>query len=313
MARIVYPTDFLRQKSLSESIKLKHDSDGALSPLNAFLIQNEIDLNADSSAATAALAYDKSSRKLAGESEKFNAKREKKFNPVFKNLNGSFQFLKKFYQSMSKEVGLWGAPITITGRINYPADFLARTEIFNALKTKSDSFIPPANNPLLPYFTQNQVTLADDAAAVAEAITLNSDAQTKAMQSEAATKNRNNLWNPVMEHIRKIGAFLMQLYKDNPKQLIDWGFTVDHSPRKSKTVNSKVKLSSKKKATNVIIGSTFGNTGTVALNVHKGKTTKTPAVTVLPGETLEITKGMSIITIVNTSSTTTGTFTTIRS
>ncbi|MCF8459991.1 MAG: hypothetical protein K9G46_04655, partial [Flavobacteriales bacterium] len=133
-----------------------------------------------------------------------------------------------------------------------------------------------------------------------------------AKEAEDATEDRNNAMNPVDAHLRSIGNFLMALYTTNPKELGHWGFTVDDSPRAPKQVVSKVKLSSQVTVNHCIIGGTFKNIGSVPLNVYKGKTASGAGVTVLSGEVYGIAKGFSTITVVNTSTTTTGVFSVLR-
>ena len=133
-----------------------------------------------------------------------------------------------------------------------------------------------------------------------------------ALDSEEQTQQRNNVWNPVVDHLHRIGDFLKKLYTDNDKGLGQYGYTVDASPRPPKLQKSKVLPADKITVTSIVIGGTFTNTGTVDLHVYKGKTTTGNPVIVHPNEKLGTTKGFSTITVSNPDSTTKGIFTALR-
>jgi len=173
--------------------------------------------------------------------------------------------------------------------------------------------MPPGSSPLEAYLGVHGLSISTNNTDTDAAEVLHSAAKELAQQAEDATQDRNNAWNPVMEHLRAIGGFLMSLYTTNPKELGEWGFTVDDSKRPPKQVVSKVKLGSQITVTHVIIGGTFKNIGTVPLTVYKGNSATGPSETVAAGEMYGITKGFSTITVANPSSTTTGIFSALRS
>jgi len=314
MARLILPEDFLLEKLLSKKIKEKHDSYPiGTSPIEAFMVQHGISLTNDETAISNADDSENKRSEKSKEATDLNQKRDLLWDPVFKRMRDEHQFLKKFYKPNFLEIGNWGAPITVTGRINYPPDYPNRTIIFENLKTKYDTFLPPGSSPLDPYLTQHQITLIDDESRMTASRTHALNAIDAAKEAEDHTQDRNNFMSPVKEHQRMIGDFLMGLYNDNPNQLGYWGYVVDNSPKAPKQVVSKVLLNSHKTVNAVIIGGTFKNIGSVALTVHKGKTASSPGVTVLPGETYGIAKGFSTITIINPSTTTTGVFSALRS
>ena len=312
MARIIYPEDFFSQDHLLKKVVEKNDSlMPAENPLTAFLAQREIVLADDGTAADEAMAVEKARREKAGEAENFTQKRDLVFNPLFSNMRSYYQFLKKFYSPNFMELNLWGAPITVSGRIAYPSEFTGRLTIFHVLREKYEGY-PVATSPLEAYLVQHEQTMAANTTAANNALTFHNQAKAFAGQAEDATQDRNNVWNPVMAHLRAIGGFLISLYSDNPKELNLWGFTVDDSPRAPKQVKSKVKLLDRITVNGLIIGGTFKNIGTVPLTVYKGSAATGPSVTVNPGELYGITKGFSIITVANPSSTTTGEFSALR-
>lgn len=312
MARIVYPDDFPNQVLLLRSVAERYDSlPPADNPLTAYLAQHDIDLADDGVAADGAIAFDRTRKERAGEAENHTQKRNLAFDPAWAKVRSYYQFLKKFYSPNFMELKLWGAPITTTGRVAYPKEFLERAAIYGHLREKYESYAP-GTGPLDAYLTLHGQTMAANTAAVNSALALHQQAKAAAGQAEDATQDRNNLWSPVIGHLRSIGGFLMSLYTHNPKELNLWGYTVDDSPRAPKEMVSKVKLGSQLTVTKLIIGGTLRNIGTVPLIVYKGTDTTGNGVVVLPGEAHGITKGGSASTVVNSSDTTTGVFSALR-
>jgi hypothetical protein len=313
MARIIFPENFLFQRLLFDSVKEKHESYAAgTSPIEAFINQHAIDFTVDETAVDSAAALENTRSKKSKQAEDRTQKRNLAWNPVFANVRDYYQFLKRFYKPNYMEVGNWGAPITTTGKIAYAPDYAARTIMFEDLKEQYDTFSPAGSSPLDAYLAQHSKSITTDNTAMEASRVFALEAVAIAKEAEDATEDRNNEMNPVDVHLRSIGNFLMALYTTNPKELGHWGFTVDDSPRAPKQVVSKVKLSSQVTVNGVIIGGTFKNIGPVPLKVYKGSTATGEGVTVLPDEVFGIAKGFSIITVVNTSNTTTGIFSTLR-
>jgi hypothetical protein len=314
MARIIFPRDFLQQQRLFDFVKEKQESYPVAdpSPLNPFLAEHGIDFTADTIAKDEASVFEETRSAKSNQAENFTQLRNSKFNPVFARLRNYAQFLKVLYKPAFKQAGNWGIPITNRGRINFPPAFAQRALIMDALQAKYDTYTPAGSSPLDTYLTQHACSIATDMAAVGDARTFHEQAKQLANEAEDATQDRNNKWNPVMDHLHAIAGFLMALYNNSPKEAGLWGFTVDHSPRAPKTMTTNLKLSSSITLNCMVLGSNLKNTGTVNLNVYNGKTTTGPFVTVAPGDVLKIAKGMSTITILNTSSTTKGIFSTIR-
>lgn len=312
MARIIFPDTFLKQSELFTLIYAKVTSDGPASPLLSYLLEQEIVLADDDADRLAAEVIEKNRLALEKESENYRQLRNNLFKPVKKRMRNYYQFLKKFYNTGYKSVGLWGAPITTTGRISYPSDFLHLTGIFEKLAEKYGTY-PAGTSPLDPYLNKHGHSIAADQGIIGNATMQHNLAEAKARASEQATQSRNNIWNPVLEHMRGIGAFLLALYTGNPKELGYYGFVVDNSPRAPREIKSKVKLLGQKTMNGVIIGGIFKNTGTVPLTIHKGRNTSTAGTVVSAGETLGIPPKYSIITVFNPSSNTNGEFSILRS
>jgi len=312
MARIVIPVEFLKQELLFKAVKEKYDGLSPLAnPLTAFLVQQGIDLNADSAAMTLAAAHHKAQKERSGSAENRTEQRNLKFGPVMAAMRGYYQFLKKLYAPVHSEVGLWGAPITTSGRIAYSSKFAQQLAIFRQLQTKYSSYTPAGSSPLDPYLTLHGQTMAANSTAADEANALHTEAKRLAGQAELATQMRNNASRPVVQHLRAIGGFLLSLYTTNPKEVGLWGFVIDDSPRAPKQMMSRVKLGDQR-TVRVIVGGSLANIGSVPLLVYRGKTTAGTAIAIEPGEVWEIRKGHSILTVRNPSTTTAGRFSALR-
>lgn len=308
MARLIIPDDFTSQLTLLTNIVAENTSLGAASPLTAFLTQQGIVLADDVTAGTNAQTHDTSRALLNRQSENYRQLRDNYFTMPWSVLTGSAQFLKSFYKGNTKQLGNWGITITDSGKINYPPAFADRVAVFTAFAQKVHTYTP-ATNPLTPYFTQQSIDVTKASTQVAQANTNNTSYTTASQQSENETELRNQFWNPVLEHIKTIGNYLMKLYANNPKALGNWGFTVDDSPQKPKLRTTKLKLAEQITVNAVLIGSTFTNIGTGELHLYKGKTTAGTPNVVHADEQFGIVKGYSVITVVNPSTLVEGKFT----
>ncbi|MEP6466457.1 MAG: hypothetical protein ABJB05_09125 [Parafilimonas sp.] len=300
MARLIIPDDFTSQLTLLNNIAAQNTALGANSPITSFLTQQGIVLTADVAAGNTAQTHETSRALLSKQSENYRQLRDNYFKTSWQTLNGSVQFLKQFYKGNTKELGNWGITITDSGKINYPPAFADRVAIFTAFAQKVSSFTP-ATNPLKPYFIQQNIDITKAAAQVQQATANNTSFATAAQQSENETELRNQLWLPVLEHIKTIAGFLMKLYANNPKALGSWGFVVDDSPRKPQLRTTKLKLGEQITTSGIVLGSTLSNIGETEIHVYKGKTTTGTPNIIHAGEQFGIQKGFSIITVVNPS------------
>lgn len=66
---------------------------------------------------------------------------------------------------------------------------------------------------------------------VANAQTLNQQAEEFQRQAELAYRNRDMLLTEIDESIKSTRDLLLGIYRDNPKELGQWGFEVDDSVR----------------------------------------------------------------------------------
>ena len=308
IARLVFPEVFGEQTKLLGSIVAKDTALGAASPIRPFLTEKGIVLADDETAATAATTYDTDRDSLVRSSEKKMQNRNNLFNPVFKSLTGSIQFLKKLYRGAEHKLGDWG--VTVNGtRVSLPKTFDDKVLLFTNVKAHHDSFIAPAVSPLAAYLTENGINLTTDATKTADAVTADADAVLERTNSETKTAERDLRWNPPVANMRGIGQFLVGFYSTNPKKAGDFGFTVDDSPKAPKLRKTKVLPTLKVVTKGAVIGGTFTNIGTVSLTVYKGLDTTTGGVTIAPSNKLAILPGWSIITVSNPDLLITGVFT----
>lgn len=307
MSRLIFPEAFDDQRILLGLIRVKHIADGANSVLIPLLAQKNIDLDADFANGAIASTHDASQKFLMRNAENNTEMRNLKFDPVFSHTRDEVQFLKSFYKPNVHLLGEWGVSVDGKAKINYPPEFDKRVKIVRDIKTKHDTF-PGNTSPLKPFLTQHNIDLvADDAATTAAEVF-----ETKQLADRNAAENetqlRNNIWNPIIQHLHDIGDYLMKLFKGESKQVGLWGFTVDDSPRAPKERTSTIKISSQITATGIVIGGTFTNIGTVVLHLYKGKTTTGTPQIIPPNEKLGMAKGYSVITVVNPSAVTNGKF-----
>lgn len=301
MARLIIPADFASQRTLLTNIVSQNNELGTSSPLTAYLPQQNIVLADDVTAGNTAQTHETSRALLSKQSENFSQLRDNAFEIAWKHLTGMAQFLKKFYKGNTKELGNWGLPVIESGKIKYPAAFGERVTIFNAVVEKHRQL--GAASPLQPYLDENKINLDADSNLVVQATKANANFIAAAAESENETQLRNNTWSPVLQHLRDIGGFLMEVFVNNPKALGKWGFVVDDSPQKSKLRTTKLKLGETRVIMSVTLGSTLTNTGKTDVHVYKGKTTKGTPFIIHAAEQLGMQKGFSTITVVNPSAT----------
>lgn len=110
-------------------------------------------------------------------------------------------------------------------RINYPEDFIKQTILFKTMKAKHDG--DAAGSPITPFLTQKGIDLAADETATDEALAHHSNFVKTARKAEDHTEDRNNLFEPVMERLKKELQFLKKFYAGNTHELGDWGATID--------------------------------------------------------------------------------------
>lgn len=297
MARFDYPEEFLKQVDLFKDVKIKHDADGPASVLNPYLAQQGINLVTDLTNANNAVAQNKLFENAAKDAEDDTQDRNDLFNPVFDNMVGGFQFLKKLYRGNPAELGHWGA--TVNGSaIVYPADFLKRIDLFTDYKAKHDSY-PGDTSPLNPYLTVNTIEMDGDETDAAAALAKHKLAKQTEKDAEDYREERDNLFNPIMDHVRGMGQYLKGLYLKNPKHVGKWGYVVDDSPRDPKFRESTILPGVPKTIYAVKLNSQVENTGSVDLLLHKGKEVGTTPHNLPPEMRFTVKRGWGTMTVQN--------------
>lgn len=308
MGRLRFPETYAGQVTLLGLVNAKHVADGAGSVLTAYLLQKGITLATDITTSTAANVQEASRALLERQGENYFQLRDIQIDPPVGHTRKGLQYLKQYYSPNVSELGNWGASVSNNRRINFPVDFVGRTTLWAAYKAKHDSFTTPVS-PLAAFLTQNGFSMTADNSAVGTATTNNNSGIASHQQSENAREARDLLWNPVVQHLRDIGKFLMELFPTNQQKAGLWGFVIDESPRKPKLQKTTLILSSQKTIVGVVLGSTITNTGTVDIHLYKGKTTIGTPIIVGAAQKFGVPQKWSTITAVNPSTLVTATFT----
>ena len=218
------------------------------------------------------------------------------------------QYMKLYVKPNFKALGVWGVTVVAPSRIVYPTNFIAATELFGKIQTQYNTY-PIGTSPLDVYLTKKQIVMANDAMAVASAIANNTKAEAATKTSEEGTQNRDIFWKTPLEHLHMICAVLMVLCSGNEKALGEYGIIVTEDKKPDVLRTSTILPMAQITTSGIVIGSSLTNTGTVDINVYKGKTILGAYTTVKPGTTLGMTKGYSVITVTNPSTTVTAKFT----
>ncbi len=297
MARINYPELFLKLIELFKKIKAKHDADGAGSVLNPYLTEQGINLAADLVKVNSAKDKNKLFENAEKDAEDYTQDRNKLFDSVFDNMTGGFQFLKKLYRGNPAELGHWGA--TVNGNaIVYPPEFIKRVDLFTDYKAKHDTY-PGDTSPLAPYLTVNDIDMDDDETDVATAEDEHKSAKQTEKDAEDLREERDNFFNPVMEHVRGMGQYLKGLYVKHSKHLGKWGYVIDDSPRDPKFRTVTINGGDTKIISQIKVGSQMENTGEAELQLYKGEDTTATPHNLAPEMRFTIKRGWGTTTVVN--------------
>ena len=306
MSRAQISSNFSKRIELLRTIKSRIDLDGDASPLVEMMAQKHIDLDADIVKGVAAVVFDDDFRLLSKISQNQKQQVDAAMKIVIKHITGAYHNLKSLLEPNFKEVGDWGAVITNGGKFTYPVTYESWMDWFKLMKAKNDSYTTPAVSPLLSYLSTTGVSLTDDANNGAAALVKQALQEANKRASEKARLDRDNKFNPVMNHLRSIVKFLMTLYPDNVKQLGLYGITVVLTPKVIKTRNKLIKASTSSLNIRVAIGSTVVNTGTIPMPIYKGATISGTPVMLAVGGTHTIARGYSQISFHNPTTDTSG-------
>jgi len=299
MARILFPSRFADQVALVKKIRSKHVADGASSILTALFTENEIDINADSAAVTAADASHTFFSKHGKDAEKLFKERDRLFTPIFKEHRRMVQFLKGFYAKNIGKLGDWG--VTVNGKkIVYPTDVLGKIVAVIAFIDKHQSYA--TGSPLEGFLADDlnaDIDMAANETNSALAKTNHDNATQLNLDKETRRAERDALMvTPVADYIIT-GNFLMNHYSTNPNKAGDWGFTVDTSPQGSKVRNGFINIGSDKVLRKLAVGGLLINNSEFNIEIFKGTSPAGTPVTLAPGKPFLIITGFGTLTIRN--------------
>ena len=301
MPHIEIPSDLDSQTNLLDIIVKRVTTDGASGELVAFLAKKGIVLADDVAKGVTTEAHYSDSLSFARLGQKYCHERDVLIDPIIKKVSGSYQFLKALYTPDTKELGDWGATITIGGKITLPTEVVGCTTALDNLILKNNSYVSPAISPLKQYLTKNAIVLGDDSMGCAAAA-LKQDAMTTAKNNAKVAHHLMTIaWAIPLQHIRMIGKFLMKLYIGNEQALGDYGFKVVDAKKALKTRNIKIPYGFTKPNQRAKFGGSFINIGTETLHIYAGKTITGTPIILLAGGKLIVPKGYSSFCVTNTS------------
>ena len=303
MSRTVISTAFDKKLTSLTNIKAKIDADGVDGPLVEMLASKGIDLVADTAKGVVALGYHTAFQALRKTSQNLRQQGKSLMKIIIKDTTGSLQNLKSLFEPNFKSVGDWGATITDSGKFTNPTTPKGWMDLFTLIKAKNDSYVSPAVSPLLSYLVANAISLTTDATNGAAALAKQTLWEADTLASEKARQDRDTEFAPVFLHVRSIVRFLKKLYPNNVKALGEYGITVVLTPKVAKVRNLRIAFGQSKLKIKLILESIVCNTGTVALNLYKGKTISGIPIVIAPGAKWITIKGYSIVCMSNTSST----------
>lgn len=110
-------------------------------------------------------------------------------------------------------------------RINEPVTFNEKIALQTACYKKHTD--DAATSVLIPYLTKNDIDFTADVADGLAAVAFDISATSLAGQSEKARQDRDKAFKPVWKDTLAWAQFLKKLFKENTKELTDWGVPVD--------------------------------------------------------------------------------------
>ena len=303
MARRKKVLKFADQTVLLGNINTQVIADGPTGPMVGVLASKAINLADDVATGVTASKNDVLFLADQKQSQLLMQQRNLLMDPINKDAADCLQFLKSLFKPNFKLVGNWGATITDGGKITYPTSTAEQVTLIDAIKTQNESYVLPAISPLAPFLTLQKINLANDSTDGATALLRESASLTAKRSAENYRELRDKNWPTVLTHIDEIGDFAMKFFKGNTKALGAYGFVVVDSAPVDKERSIVLAVGGKKLKIVVKIGSTILISGTVGVNIYKGKTISGTPTLAAAGSIFLILKGNSTISVENTSAT----------
>ena len=112
-------------------------------------------------------------------------------------------------------------------RLIIPEDFPGQLTLLSNIVAQNNAVTK--QNPLTAFLAQQNINLDDDAAAGNNAQTHETSRALFTKQSENFRQLRDNLFKNCWQHITGSAQFLKSFYKNNTKQLGNWGLSITES------------------------------------------------------------------------------------
>jgi len=110
-------------------------------------------------------------------------------------------------------------------QIKYPVEFIKRTDLFYSIDKKNTK--DGDKSVLIPFLTEKEIDMAADKTTTDKAVAQHKEFEKLSKQSEDYTQLRKNTFTPVFNNLNKEVQYLKSLYRGNPKELGNWGITID--------------------------------------------------------------------------------------
>lgn len=298
MARLSFPNTFAGIVKLFRDVKTKHDAQVAPKTLTPYLDEQGIVMADDETAVNNAVTADTAFGIAGREAERLRQQRDFLFTPVFKRHEGEVQFLKKLYRNNVANLGPWGVTIDSDDRVVYPPDFVGRQAAVITFITKHESF-PVGTSPLQPYVDVNAITIATDKANGVDALAAHNDFLVQDNVRELKREERDVLIEPVANHLRGEGQYLIGLFHSIPKKANEWGFEIDDSPQADRVRDGVIPAATSKVLKNLDVGKDFINKGSTVLNLFPGASAEGTPIVLPAGNTFTVVRGFGTMTVEN--------------
>ena len=288
--------------TLFKKTKKKDTDDGAASVLTAYLTEQSIVLADDETDVNAAVEANKNFDEKEKLMEEKSEERDDLFDPAFGEHKACVQFMKKFYRGNITKLGEWTVQVDARGRVVYATDFSGKALEVLSFIAHSDS-LPPADNPLTKFLTQNEIDFVSNKTNVEAAQVAHTDFTAAEKKKEEFRAERDLLIEPVKDNLRGIGQFLVGHFVKNPKKAGQWGFVVDDSPQADRIRDVILKPGEVKTIHDALLKSILTFNGPEAATIYSGKTVEGTGITLNTGGTFIIKRTYGTFTIKNESNT----------
>jgi len=302
MAHLHLPVSFEGSVELFESVLAKDTSDGASSVIRILLTEQNIVLADDLLAVNSSKTFHEKFLKKEKNAEKHREQRDMLFNPHFKNLRSMVQFLKSLYLKNVRKLGEWKITVNGKARIAYPADFILRKKLMIDFLDVHDAF-PAGTSPLAPFINENDIDTAQMRTDADNAETIHDTFLQESKDKEEFREQRDYLIEPVEDHLRAIGHYLMKLYTKNQRKAGDWGYVVNDKSKKLTERKYILGQEEQKVVYAGVIGSEVFNLGKTVLEIYPGDTLKGTPVSLNPSETFILKRRYGTFVVKNRSNT----------